>query len=307
MEMTFNDLRILIIALCINAVIGIVVLVTGLVRLHDKKETLKVCFRFAFIMLAPFVGALYLACSVLFRKTFFHKEVDLSDVIFSKDKIRQVEKSDMEQEINYAPIEEAIAVSDTKNQRQLMMNVLRSDIRESLGSISLALNSQDSEVSHYAASALRDELGDFRSNVQRIHQNIETMQHIDTNVCIELIEYIYPMLDQDLFPELEQRNYVSIFDETLTLLSDNKPDSIKDIYYEWIVNLLIDLKDYEAAKRWCDIALSRMPHQLIPYKCLLKYYYSIKDKDNFFTTMEQLKQSDIPIDSNTLETFRIFN
>jgi hypothetical protein len=283
------------------------VLIAGYISSHDKKGKIKAWIRFSIIMLAPFIGFMYLACSVFFRRTFFHKEVDLSDVIFSKDKIRQVEKSDMEQEINYAPIEEAIAVSDTKNQRQLMMNVLRSDIRESLGSISLALNSQDSEVSHYAASALRDELGDFRSNVQRIHQDIEVMEPVDAAVCCDLIEYIYPMLCQELFPELEQRNYVTILDETMSLLLESSPDSIKDVYYEWITNLLTDLKDYDDAKKWCDAALERLPHHLIPYKCLLKYYYSIKDTDNFFAIMEHLRQSDIPIDSNTLETFRIFN
>ena len=46
-----------------------------------------------------------------------------------------------------------------------MLNVLRGDVSQSLAAISLALNSADSETSHYAATALRDELGRFRDTV----------------------------------------------------------------------------------------------------------------------------------------------
>ena len=48
-----------------------------------------------------------------------------------------------------------------------MLNVIRGDLQDSLESIALALNSSDSETSHYAASVLRDELNDFRVNVQK--------------------------------------------------------------------------------------------------------------------------------------------
>ena len=138
---------------------------------RTKKGKMLVFIRFFLMLFCPVIGILYFVCSMLFHKLLFHK-VYLSDVIFNKEKIRQVERSDLERERNIAPIEETIAVSDYKNQRQLMMNVLRNDYRDSLGSISLALNSADSEVSHYAASALRDELGAFRNSVSQKHKEM---------------------------------------------------------------------------------------------------------------------------------------
>lgn len=139
---------------------------------RTKKGKMLIFIRFFLMLFCPVIGILYFVCSMLFHKLLFHKKVDLSDVIFNKEKIRQVERSDLERERNIAPIEETIAVSDYKNQRQLMMNVLRNDYRDSLGSISLALNSADSEVSHYAASALRDELGAFRNSVSQKHKEM---------------------------------------------------------------------------------------------------------------------------------------
>ena len=63
---------------------------------------------------------------------------DLEDVIFSKERIKTHLKADEERERNMVPIEEALAVSDRKNLRMLMMNVIRGDLKDSLESIMLA-------------------------------------------------------------------------------------------------------------------------------------------------------------------------
>ena len=106
-----------------------------------------------------FIGVGYFIYKIIFRQ-----QVDLDDVIFSKERVRMHIKADEETERNMVPLEEALAVSDKKNLRALMMNIIKGDITKSLATIMLALNSQDSETSHYAASVLRDELNDFRMN-----------------------------------------------------------------------------------------------------------------------------------------------
>lgn len=68
-----------------------------------------------------------------------------------------------------APLEESLAVSDKRNMRMLMLNVIRGDMQKSLESITMALNSEDSETSHYAASVLRDELNDFIQCAENVH------------------------------------------------------------------------------------------------------------------------------------------
>lgn len=292
----------------INAFIALCYLLWGFICVHNKEHGRLLCFiRFMVMIVCPVIGILYFVCSNLFHKLFFHKDVDLSAVIFNKEKIRQVERSDMEREINFAPIEEAIAVSDYKNQRQLMMNVLRSDIRSSLGSISLALNSEDSEVSHYAASALRDELGDFRSTVLKMQKNLHSKEQYVPAECCRLIEYMHPVLIQEIFPEPEHKGYVLIFEEAVSTLYNSHPDMVKNKYYEWLIDQLLLIHDTDAAKKWCDIVKNRLKEQLTAYKCLLKFYYTTQNSRLFFETMQELKQSDIPIDNDTLEILRTFS
>ena len=105
-------------------------------------------------------------------------------------------KADEERERNMAPLEESLAVSDKRNLRMLMLNVIRGDMQKSLESITMALNSEDSETSHYAASVLRDELNDFRANVQKMYTQMQ--QESETEIDYEemLIDYMNRVLSQ---------------------------------------------------------------------------------------------------------------
>jgi len=94
--------------------------------------------RLAVMVLCPVIGPLFFACSQLVYRTIFRQEGDLEDVIFSKERIKTHLKADEERERNMVPIEEALAVSDRKNLRMLMMNVIRGDLKDSLESIMLA-------------------------------------------------------------------------------------------------------------------------------------------------------------------------
>ena len=127
-----------------------------------------------FVMLAcPVVGPIYFAMGWVLRKLFFHKPVDLVDVIFTKEREKTLLKADEDTERNIIPIKDAVTVVDKQNARELMLGVLRHDVRKSMSSLFLALNSDDSEISHYAASVLQSELGKFRSEVQKTAGEID--------------------------------------------------------------------------------------------------------------------------------------
>ena len=119
------------------------------------------------MVLCPVIGPLFFFMGQLFYLLVFWRDVDLADVIFSKERVRTRMKADEERERDIIPLEEAILVNEKKDLRMVMMNVIKEDIRNSLASITLALDSEDSEASHYAAAVLSDELNKFRLYVHR--------------------------------------------------------------------------------------------------------------------------------------------
>ncbi len=306
--------RIIIAVLGINLIFALIFLiwgvavvpVTGLKKYIPGGKRRYIILFVVFIM-CPVVSMAGYVLALLFNKVFFHKEVDLTDVIFSKERTETYDRADESRELNITSFEEAIAVSDYKSLRELMLNVLRGDIKKSLASISLALNSQDSETSHYAATALRDELASFRETAQKIYIEIQKRDKNLSKYCCMELEYMNTVLEQHVLVPMEQKKYVLMLEETGNILYTADKAGMKDEYYEWICMHLIYIDDYEKAEKWCEIIMKECPGILAPYKCRLKLYYKLKDREKFFVAMDELRKSQVVIDKETLEIIRIFN
>lgn len=113
-----------------------------------------------------------------------------------------------------------------------MMNVIRGDYRKYLSSISLALNNEDTETAHYAASILQDVLGEFRENVQEKYQLSQMEDEQQVQHCIELIEYMNPILEQKILTNLEQNSMIERMDEVIEKAWSLEPEKISSVVYE---------------------------------------------------------------------------
>ena len=273
--------------------------------LHDNRRTYLI--RVIVMVLCPIIGPLFFLISHLIYMTIFRQEVDLEDVIFSKERVKTNAKADEERERNLVPLEEALAVSDKKNLRMLMLNVIRGDLQDSLESISLALNSEDSETSHYAASVLRDELNDFSVKVQKIYTDIKEEKPEQTDSEEMLIDYMNRILCQKVFTEIEQAKFVNIMVEAAESIYQKNASRMLPQRYEAVCLRLIEQKQFEQADLWCERLAKQFPDELVAYTCRLKLYFKENDRDRFFLVMDQLKKSDIIIDNETLELIRVFS
>jgi len=242
---------------------------------------------------------------IIFR-FIFHKEVDLSDVIFSKERMKSTFKEDIESKLNIVSLEDAIAVSDKQSLRNLMLNIIKGDVHNSLTVISLALNSEDSETSHYAASVLRDELNDFRENVQKMFQEIQKEDEDQIKYCLILLKYMNGVLTQKVFIQIEQEQFVEQMAEVCDLIYHKDRKSMTIMIFEWICLRLLEVRKFELAQEWCKRSMETFPRELASYTCRLKLYFTMNENEKFFQTMNELKGSNIVIDSQTLELIRTF-
>lgn len=258
------------------------------------------------MILCPVVGIVFFAASHVLYLVFFSEPVDLEDVIFSKERVRTHVRADEESERNMVPLEEAIAVTDTDGLRALMMNIVRGDTKKTLSAISLALNSEDTETAHYAASVLQDALNEFRITVQRQYQYIMEEEE-DSVICASrLVDYMNQVLEQRVLSDLEQKSYVQIMNELCELIYNDENVSMSSHQYEAICLRMLEIEDYTTCEKWCKRAQYEYPNTLSTYTCQLKLFFNSGQKERFFAVIEELKQSAIVIDSETLELMRVF-
>lgn len=266
-------------------------------------------FKALVMLLCPVVGVLFFLTTLLMYVLFFRTTADLTDVIFGKEKVVARRKADEESERNRVPIEEALAVADKESLRSLVMDVVKGDVRKSLATISLALNSEDTETSHYAASVLRDALNDFRQESQELYNAFHKGDEGAADYACMMIEYMNEVLCQEVFPDIEQRSYVEMVEEACTWLykSEEHRYRLHCEYIEWMAALLLRLKEYERMEIWCNRCMEIYPEELTSYTIPLKLYFSIQDKEKFFAAMDRLKKSDVVIDRDTLDLIRVFS
>lgn len=265
-------------------------------------------FKALTMLLCPVVGVLFFLVTQLVYVLFFRTKADLTDVIFGKDKVAALRRADEESERNRVPIEEALAVADKDSLRTLVMDVVRGDVKKSLATISLALNSEDTETSHYAASVLRDALNDFRQKSQELYNALHKGDENAAEYACTMIEYMNEVLCQEVFPDMEQQTFVEMMEEAGTWLykSEEHRYRLTCEYIEWIAIRLLRVRQYDRMRSWCSRCMEMYPEELSAYTIQLKLYFSIQDKENFFAVMNQLKESDIVIDRDTLDLIRVF-
>ena len=295
--------RLLIIIIICNTLVALIYLVWNLLR---KKVKNRSCvFRTIVMILCPIVGPCFFLFSYLLFRIFFSKPVDLADVIFSKDRVSTFVHAE-DSERNLVPLEEAIEITDTESLRTLMMNVVRGDIQKSLAAISLALNSSDTETAHYAASVLQDALNDFRMKVQKQYQMILSQDDTETSQAEMLLDYMDQVLAQHVFTDMEQKSYVQMMDQVCEILFARDRGRMTSSLYEAVSLRLLEIEDFDKCEKWCERAVGHYPNSLATYTCQLKLYFNSGQKSRFFEVIEDLRNSLVVLDSETLELIRVF-
>ena len=304
-------LRWFIIFLIVNLIVSLLYLLFGMI--FNRTSRKKVAMRSLIMLYAPGIGPLLFFISYLFYRLLFYRKVDLSDVVFSKEKSKELVRINEEKERDFVPVEEAIEVADKGELRELVLNMAQGDYSESLSAINMALNAEDTETYHYAASILQDAINDFRMLVRKENARINDIDEEDESKREQLVYdikslfgYMNKVLEQHILSKLEQNGYTDILDRLLEKYYRLAGASITSEMYEAVALRLIETEKYDRARSWCERALWRYPNTLSSYTSLIKLYFSSGDRENFFKTMQELKESNIVIDRDTLELIRAF-
>lgn len=304
---TRQELIALLIIVIINTLIALAYFLFGIydTNRHEERKLTKYTILSIFMFLCPVAGPVVLALGTIMYRIFFDSSIDLAAVTFSKERVDILDHPDVESEINLVPMEEAIIIDDKENLRQLLLTVLRGDVSKSINAVTKALNSADSEASHYAASAIMDINNEFQNTLQKFHAQLESDPN-DKEVNQLFIEYLIKMLNTNFLSDLELRTYVYTLSQTCQSVYDFDKTFMKTMYYSNLINLLVRIGDIQSAHLWVPRLLAEFPDDMETYRCLLKFYYTIHDKENFFKHLERLKKSDIAIDKDLLELIRIY-
>lgn len=293
-----------------NCLVAVGYLAWYLVLKQEENNWKQYCIHAAIMLLCPVVGPLYFLFGFLKYHFIRFGDRDLSNVEFSKKRNATRTKADEEREQNIVPVEEALLISDQEKKRTNMLNILLGETEEALSSIAMAVDSDDSEVAHYAASFLQGKLDAFREHVRHAQHTIQEKKD-EKKPCLQeilqLIHEMIPILNQKVLTKVEQEDFVGQLEALCQELYENDRSNIDCGCYSSLFTLLLDLQSYDQAELWAQRFAHQYPDQMQPYTLRMKLYFETGQAEKFLTVLTQLRQSEIEIDYQTLELIRMIN
>lgn len=299
-------MKVLWIALIINIVLTIIFY---LYKGVYKKDKIKARILSVFLLLVPILGVVFLLISELVYFILYKGRAKLlssDELSFSQERTRMIIGNDVEKESDTVPIEEALRVSDTTAKRQAFLEILkRPDVEDYMAGIQEAVNQEDTEVVHYAASYITDMIAKYKENERKLRELCAKDESAE--VLLTYLHFSMDMLDKHLFSKPEQNLYVGLFESHLEKLYQSYPVSVDGHFISRVLTFLRESgNDNTNTIKWIYRAEHMLEEDVVAAKEVLKYYYQKRDNEHFKTCVTRVKNSSLLLDSELLEWIRFF-
>lgn len=252
-------------------------------------------YRFVVVFMLPVIGFLFFIVTAISGK--FAKNTDniLENYLkYIKDKkhVYYEENIDFEKEINTIPFQDSLYFSDNKDKRAYLIYILKKDFVKHIKGLLKAIESDDSETSHYAAAALMEIKKYFEILIQNASENYYKNSD-DINSMIEYANVLKKYLKSGIADKVDYREYLDKYSMVLEKLLLKYHEN--ENYFSEKISTDIELGNFESANEFCKKFFEYFPNNEKPYLVLLKLYHAVRDFRSFEKTLGELKNRKITL------------
>ena len=276
-------------------------IISALVFLGIQFDILKVHkYMFFVVLFMPFWGAL--TVHILHFQIFFHANdsinVGVEKLKLESELYKSITVDEKKVAANTVPIEEALLVNSAKERRTIIMDVLNDNPKEYIEFLQKAGNNEDTEVVHYAVTAMVEiskendyKLQDFERQHAKDPENVE--------VLTGYTDFLWSCLSQNLMQgqvEVLNRELFSTLMEKKLTLTDG---SITD--FQWAVENELRRKNYTQAAACLKWMQTLYPNSEAYYLSRLNYLASLGKGEEIKDLLREIQKKHIYLSSSTKE------
>lgn len=286
-------------------IMNTIIAILYMVIMWIKTRLPHVFLRGITMLLCPVVGVgCYFFCFLL--ELFLPKgEVDYDNLSMDKGKKQFLGGIDKEREMEVLPLEEVLTVSVAKDRRRAMLNMLKMDISEKLSLLRKAVENEDSETSHYAASALTDVFNKFNLELNDLQVKYDNdRSNRQTNV--EFLDVVLRILNSGGLLGVEETKYYYMYINLILNLEKYHPDAITENYYAMMVRALQKVGKVQDAEKWAELSLERQPDVEQSYLNVMYIKYILGKEEEFDEVLKRLTGSNVALSQKGLDIVRFW-
>ncbi len=200
------------------------------------------------------------------------------------------------------PLEEALLVNSPAQKRQLILSILTDDPTGYYGLLQQARLNEDSEVVHYASTALAQISKEADLNLQKQEQQYAAHPEdpeILTEYCDYLEDYVSTGFVQGRAAEIQRHQLEQLLQKRL--------GTRRNFTLECkLASVQLDLAEYDRAAATLDALTSRWPQREAPWLLRLRMAAALHDGAAVQQTLRQIEQQEVYLSSKGRETVRFW-
>lgn len=209
-----------------------------------------------------------------------------------------------QRELDVVPIEDALIISQHRDRRQALIEILKQDTIQYIEVLQQAIRNEDTETSHYAVSAIMEIKRKLLISLQELEVRYE-QESGDAELSQAYAEVLSVYLRSGF---LDERTKKKVQYTHLSVLAHHlREHDMDERMYEDKLNVELELELYPAAEQTALQYVERFPASERAYLSLLKYYFTVRSYQKLKDALERLKRSPIRLSNEGLTAVRFWS
>lgn len=288
------------ILLIIHIIICIIVYI--LMRLSVLKATRMIM---PIIALVPIWG---LGCMIVLElrtrgKQEINEEVGIEKLKINDEIHRSIIMDEDPTESRVVPLEEAFVINEPTTRRELMMEIMYGNPNDYVKQLKEARLNDDTEVVHYAVTALTELQKDYDLKFQELDWKMEKNPK-DEKILDDYLELLNRYLGSGIPEGMERAVKLRTYSNMLEKKLNEVGDDLSLLRRKAEVDLQIG--EYEVVNEEIGKILELWGKNETGYLLLLKYYSAIRNREGIDRTMETIERKRIHLSPEGRQAVRFW-
>ena len=275
----------------------------GIFQYRRSRSLALICF-FTGILVPVFGPVMCFAMCIRFKDG--HHQMAVEETIRSY-KIKEAEYVDEQRLRNVVPVDDALSINSESERRAFLLGLLRQkDIHNLAGTLKKALTNEDSEASHYAASAIMELQRNTYSEMMDRQAEYQKAQSPDYDTSIAYAASIMAYLESSEVGSLENFAFRSRYEEVMNYILFNLTEDCTPTDFENMTDMMISKGRLAEADAYASKFGERFPDMESSFICRLRLAYEQRNRTKFSKVMDELTASPIQLSYSGLSMVRFW-
>lgn len=209
-----------------------------------------------------------------------------------KNEIRYEKIIEIEKEVNYIPVEEALLLNNSSVKRKLIMDTARDEAYDYISFLKLAMSDSDMETSHYAASIVMEINRKLQTLIQKAAADYEK-NNKDAKNLFDYVDIVGKYYKSGLLDEGNEKRYGLLYSKLIEELINLEYDT--EALFKDKIETDLKLNEYTSLFNWIERYHDKYPESETPYLLTMKYYYITNNVNGINQVLRTIENAHVNI------------